>query len=140
MRQPEQLDTFRRVVLFFLLATIFLLQPAADGRADELVSCRYQQAEGRRISLRLDIGSPPPSMLILVQRIPVGITITKATPPVKKYNSRRGVAKWLLKGLQPGTMLFSMELDGEVAADQINGEIRYKNPAGGKMQVMAIRP
>lgn len=79
-------------------------------------------------------------MLILVQRIPVGITITKATPPVKKFNPRHGEARWLLKGLHPGAMLFSMELDGEITADQINGEIRYKNPDGGKMKVMTIRP
>ena len=132
---------FRRTFLVFLLATgFFLLQLSSNGMADELVSCRYQQATGKKISLRLDIGSPPPSMLILIQRVPKGITINKATPPVKKYNPRKGEAKWLLKGLQPGAMLFTMDLDGEVSADQISGEIRYKNPAGGKMKVMTIKP
>ena len=110
------------------------------GLAEELVSCKYQQAEGRRISLRLEIGSPPPMMLIVVQQIPEGVSITKATPPVKKYNPRKGEAKWLLKGLQPGTKLFTIDLDGEVSSDQVSGEIRYKDPAGGKMKVMAIRP
>ena len=124
-----------------LLATLlFFLLSSGAGIADELVSCRHQQAEGETISLQLDIGSPPPSMLILVQRLPKGITVDKAVPPIKKFNPHKGEAKWLLKRPQPGTTLFTINLNGTVTADQISGEIRYKDPNGGKMKVMKIKP
>lgn len=140
MRHQLRQEIFLRGVLCILTVILCWHFSAAIGRADDLVTCQYQQAEGRRISLRLEIGSPVPSMLILVQKIPANRTITKAIPPVKKYNRRKGEAKWLLKDLQQGTKLFTIDLDGEVAANQINGEIRYKNPSGGKMIVMKIRP
>ncbi len=128
------------VLILLLAISFFFGQLRNEAWADELVSCRYQQAEGKRISLRLDIGSPPPTMLILVQRLPKGTTINKATPPIKKYNPNQGEAKWLLKRLKSGSMLFTIDLDHEVTAAQVSGEIRYKNPAGGKMKVIAINP
>ena len=141
MQRSQEQQIPKRIVPVILLATVFFfLQLGANVHADELVSCRYQQAEGKKISLQLDIGTPPPSMLILIQRIPKGVRITKATPPVKKYNPHKREAKWLLKHLQPGETLFTIELDKEVTADQISGEIRYKNPIDGKMEIMAIKP
>ncbi|MDH4320606.1 MAG: hypothetical protein OEV73_03820 [Desulfobulbaceae bacterium] len=124
-----------------LIAFFLLLQgEIVVVQADELVSCRYQQATGRNVSLVLEIGSPPPAMLILVQWLPKGMNITRALPPVKKYDPRTGEAKWLLKQLSSGPMQFSIDLDGELSGELIHGEIRYKNPTTGKMEIMAIRP
>ena len=139
-RQVGYQKKFGRLVLVLLAMLSFFLLPGGVVLAGELVSCRYQQAEGKNVSLTLEIGSPPPAMLILVQWIPKGISIIRATPPVKKYDPRTGEAKWLLKQFSPGPMLFSVDLDGEVSADRIHGEIRYKDPDNGKMQVMAIKP
>lgn len=141
-RHGVQKRRARRAAPGLLLVAIFFLLQAAGGAAlaGEIVSCRYRQAEGKNISLQLEIGSPPPAMLILVQWLPKGMNIAGAMPPVKKYDPRTGEAKWLLKQLSPGPMLFTIDLEGEVSGDQLHGEIRYKNPATGKMEVMAIRP
>ncbi|MDH5298354.1 MAG: hypothetical protein OEV91_04980 [Desulfobulbaceae bacterium] len=105
-----------------------------------MVSCRYLQAEGQNISLRLDIGAPPPSMLILIQRLPRGTAIRAASPSLQKYDQATGEAKWLLKKLQPGSMLFTLELDQPVSAQAVSGEIRYKSQASETTVTMPIRP
>ncbi len=113
---------------------------AGAAEAAEIVSCRYLKSEGTTIELELHIGSPPPTMLILVQRFPQGTEITSAVPPVKKFNPRKDEAKWLLKRLQPGIILFTVELDRPVAARSVSGEIRYMDPVSGKNETMQVMP
>ncbi|MDH3360670.1 MAG: hypothetical protein OEL55_07350 [Desulfobulbaceae bacterium] len=139
MRQNTK-QTFIRFAPVLLVATIFFLLFGANVRADEMVSCKYLQSKGKKISLQLDIGSPPPTMLILIQKLPEGISITKSSPQAKKYNYQKREAKWLMKNLTPGTTLFTMELDKEITADQLSGEIRYKSPDSRRMKVIPINP
>jgi len=123
-------------LLVFVLGISF---PGA-GSAAEPVSCRYLQSEGRTIQLELHIGTPPPAMLILVQRFSQGAVIKAASPPVQKFSSSKDEAKWLLKRLQAGSMVFTMELEQPVAAKAVSGEIRYKDPASGKTETMQVAP
>ena len=140
-RQKEQtIFSPKCIQIIFLIAIFVLLQSRTIACADELISCRYQQSEGRKISLQLNIGTPPPSMLILVQKLPEGVNITSSTPTLNKYNPQRHEAKWLLKHLLPGEVIFTIELDKEIGANMVSGEIRYKNPTDGKMIVMSIKP
>ena len=132
----------RQVVFLvpFLLVALVVCGWATSCQGAELVTCRYLQSEGEKIVLELHIGSPPPAMLILIQRLPEGVTIRSATPPVGKFDAGREEAKWLLKRLQPGTMIFALELNQPVAANAVRGEIRYKDPVSGKSMTMEIKP
>lgn len=137
-KREERLTS--KTILILSVMVLSILGMNMDGRADELISCRYQQAEGKTIVLRLDIGSPAPAMLILVQKIPPGVLIKNAEPPIKKYDHKKGEARWLIKQLQSGTITFTINLDQDIDADKISGEIRYKDPVAGAMKIMAIKP
>jgi len=139
-------NTIHPVSGFFLmrlaLALVFLLAVIMPGNAsaDTLVQCRYLKAEGTNIELRLDIASPPPVSVILAQNLPPGVTITDARPQFNKFNKKQGVVKWLLKDVAPGSLVVHMRLSRPIQADEIRGEIRYMDPAVGKMIKIKVRP
>ncbi len=125
----------------FWLLLLSVLPPEASARTDrELVDCRYLKASGTEIALQISVGSPPPSTLIITQKVPAGSTIAAASPMYNKYNAQRGEAKWLLKGVNPGVFVLSIRLEQPVQSGEIGGEISYKNPASGQMVSMSVRP
>ena len=126
-----------RISCFLLLALLFL---PGSAFSKELVACRYLKSHGQNIQLEIQVHAPPPASLIVIQRIPAGITIEQTSPSLKKYNKQRGVAKWLFKGIKPGTFLVAMKLDKPIGAGAIRGEIRYMDPTTGAMVKMPILP
>jgi len=108
--------------------------------ADDLITCRYLSSKGQNILLELNIGSPAPSMLIFIQKVPAEAAIIKASPKFKKYDKTRGQAKWLLTGVKPGRIKMAMTLSKPIKSSEVSGEIRYKNPASGKMVTMSVIP
>lgn len=123
----------------FLLFLLTMLKPL-PGEAAELVRCRYLKASGTEITLELQIGSPPPASLIVIQNFPSDVEIVSSSPPIKKLSKNQGEAKWLLTGLSPGNVVLVLTLNAPVAPGQITGEIRYKNPISGSMVQLPIRP
>ncbi len=113
---------------------------AASADASELVSCRYLKDRGENIELELQIASPPPATVIVIQKLPPGVDIEKSRPEVKKFNRKRGEAKWLLKGVQAGELVLAMKLDKPVRPDEIAGEIRYMDPRSGNMVKIKVKP
>jgi len=126
-------------VFFLILATLAVLPCPIPARADEAVTCRYLQQEGDEISVELNIKSPAPASVIIMQQLPPGIMIVSASPAPRKSNPAKGEAKWLLKGPQPGSLKISMHLDRPVRAGQVTGEIRYKDPTTDGMITMPIQ-
>lgn len=126
-----------RISLLLFLSMLFL-QGVAFSK--ELVSCRYLKSEGQDIQLKIDVHTPPPASLILTQRLPSGITIEHASPAAKKYSRQRGEAKWLFKGVKPGTFIVALKLNKPIGAGVISGEIRYMDPVSGAMIHMPVRP
>ncbi len=108
--------------------------------AGELVDGKYVQASGQEISLELTIKTPPPSSIILTQKLPKGIAIMSSSPQLKKSNPKQGEAKWLLKHPKPGTLTVNMTLDKPIKAGRVSGTIRYKDPRKGRMVNMQVRP
>lgn len=122
------------------LATLALLLWPALAWADDLVRCRYLAAAGQEISLQLEIGSPAPASVIVIQHLPVGLAIEAATPPLQKFTPNQGEAKWLLKKPQPGVLAVVMRLARPAQAGEVSAEVRYLSPATGAMVVIPVRP
>ena len=108
--------------------------------ADDLITCRYLSSRGQNILLELNVGSPAPSMIIFIQKVPAETDIIKSSPKFKKYDKTRGQAKWLLTGVKPGRIKMAMTLSKPIKSGQLSGEIRYKNPLTGKMVTMSVMP
>ncbi|MCD6389827.1 MAG: hypothetical protein J7L69_10490 [Desulfobulbaceae bacterium] len=125
----------KRLILLSLIAFVWLPVSAV---AEGLISCKYLKGSGSKIELQLDISSPPPPTIIILQYLPAGVEILKSRPKMKKYNKERGQARWLLKDVRPGSMTVMMELNKAVDKGTIKGELRYRNPESGSMETMEI--
>jgi hypothetical protein len=66
------------------------------------------------------------------------VRVVGAAPPLKMADHGTGQVKWLLSAPAPGRHLLVLKLDRAVTAGQANGEIRYREPATGKMVTRAI--
>ncbi len=130
--------TLGRIVLSLLLLGIFFLPASAFSK--DAVECRYVQSQGQNIQLEVKVQSPPPASLIVIQQVPAGINIEDASPAIKKYDKQSGEAKWLFKGIKPGTFVIEMTLDKPIGAGVIKGEVRYMDPVIGAMITMPITP
>ena len=108
--------------------------------ADDLITCRYLSSRGQNILLELTVGSPAPTMIIFIQKVPAEVDIINASPKFKKRDKIRGQAKWLLTGVKPGLIKLVMTGSKPIKSSEVSGEIRYKNPATGKMVTMSVMP
>ncbi|MFO7606101.1 MAG: hypothetical protein R6W72_07370 [Desulfurivibrionaceae bacterium] len=124
---------FYRLLLAFLLTGV-LLGPSPAG-AEELVSGRYLQGAGERIEIELEIGSPPPSLVIVIQNLPQGVKMIDSKPKLKTYDPAGGVAKWLLNKPNPGKMTISFALGRPLAKGEVEGELRFRDDAGRMVSV-----
>lgn len=127
------------IYLFCLLVFLGGILPNIS-KASGLVDCKYIKSQGKEIKITVDIASPPPATVIIIQNLPTGVSISQSSPPVKKFNSKKGEAKWLLKGVKPGTMIMAMRLNQPVKSNEISGEVRYMDPTTGAMIKMPFRP
>lgn len=128
---------FYRLLLLSLLA-VFLLCPLAPATAADLVSGHYLKGVGTEITIELVIGSPAPPLVIVTQLLPKGTGVLKATPELKKYDSNKGVAKWLLNKVTPGKMTVSIQLDRALGQGELSGEIMSRDQTG-KMVSIALK-
>ena len=124
---------FCRFGLVFLIAGV-LLCPLAAGAGD-LVSGRYLKGEGQEIQIELEISSPAPPLVIVIQHLPKGVKVVAAEPELQKYNPNKGVAKWLLRKVASGKTVVSMRLDQSIEKGEINGEIRCRDAAGKMVSI-----
>ncbi|MHB8808906.1 MAG: hypothetical protein ACYC9M_02685 [Desulfobulbaceae bacterium] len=123
--------------LVFLFPLLVLLLPGASC-AGAGVSAVYTQAQGTLLAVEIRVGAPPPSSLILIQNLPLGVTILSAQPPANNVNPGKGEAKWLLRDITSGQVTIRMTLDRPVNAGDISAEIRFKSAQGGGMQTLPV--
>lgn len=141
LKKKIKKNVYIAIVPAFLVAGwLFLWGGMHVAHADELITCRYLSSKGQNILLELDVGSPAPAMIILIQKVPAATAITKASPQFKKYDATRGEAKWLFSGVKPGRIKMAMTLSKPIKSNEVTGEIRYKSPASGQMVIMAVAP
>ncbi len=130
----------RRLPGVAFLCLLWCVVMSGRALAEDLVSCRYLQSAGSEIVLEVEVLAPPPPTLIVVQHLPPGTPIGKASPRYKRYDRASGEAKWLLKGIRAGRLIMSLQLEQPLAAGAISGEIRYKDPRTGGMVTMRMSP
>lgn len=129
-----------RSIYLFCLCGLFGISSPTFSHASQLVECRYLKVQGQEIQVEVNISSPPPATVIIIQNLPADVSITHSSPPVKKFNRKQGEAKWLLKGIKPGTTKIAMHLDRPISPPEISGEIRYKDPVTGGMIKIPFKP
>ncbi len=124
-----------------LLALLVLLSLPTNLRAGEgLVSGQYLSSGGQDIQLRITVASPAPTTLIVIQNLPAGTVIESASPAFNQYDTGKGEGKWLLTHITPGSYTLSLHLPLSLPSGGISGEIRYKDPASGRLTNLPIRP
>jgi hypothetical protein len=124
-------------LLTMVLLTGLLLCPLTAA-AEELVSGHYLTGVGKEIKIELEIGSPAPPLVIVIQNLPPGTGVISSRPRLKKYDPKKGEAKWLLNKVKPGKTTVSLQLDRAVGAGELSGEIRSRM-GGGKMVSSALK-
>jgi len=108
------------------------------GLASPLVTATYQHADGSELSVKIEVGSPPPASLILIQKLPPGTNILHSQPPAQKINPAKGEAKWLFRKLKPGTLTVSFSLDRQVKTAEVSGQIRFKSSGSEEMESLPV--
>jgi hypothetical protein len=122
------------------VAFVMWALPTVTACGGETVSGSYTSSAGREILLQIEVGTPAPATVIIIQGLPPGTEIEESTPELNMYNQERGEAKWLLKGMAPGRHSLSLRLKEPVASGAITGEIRFRDPATGEMVKIRINP
>jgi hypothetical protein len=125
-----------------VISVVFVMWalPTVTAYGGETVSGRYTSSAGREILLQIDVGTPAPATVIIIQSLPPGTEIEQSTPELNMYKLERGEAKWLLKDMAPGRHSLSLRLKGPVSSGAVRGEIRFRNPATGEMVKTGVRP
>lgn len=126
---------FKRILMLTGLLAVLSMPLTAAG--EELVSGRYLGGGGKEILVELVIGAPPPSSVILIQKLPKGTEVISSSPELKMYDPAKGEAKWLLSKVGAGKMTIAMTLDRPLAKGEVSGEIRCRN-RDGKMVSVAL--
>jgi hypothetical protein len=125
-----------------IAATAFLLfvfSLAPSGQAAEIIQGQYISKTATSFVLKIQVGRPAPANLIVIQRLPPGTAISNASPPPNKYNKKKGVVRWLLRNVRPGTLQVSLNLKNRVNPGQVRAEIRCKNPVSRKLVTTQVQ-
>lgn len=114
--------------LCILLPLILLCWPwQAQGEQTE-IEARYSQARGKQISWQVQVPSPAPAAIIVLQIIPAGTSIITSKPVYNNFDQTTGMVKWLLTSVQPGEIHMTMELDRPIRKKgEIQGKIIFQD-------------
>ncbi|MEA2115320.1 MAG: hypothetical protein U9P36_08030 [Thermodesulfobacteriota bacterium] len=122
-----------------LAALLVYMSFFVQAHAVEIVSGRYLSISATEITLEVKVGSPAPASIIIIQHLPQGTTPTAADPPYKKFNTKKGEVRWLLRKVPPGTLSLQLKLSAPVNPEQISAEIRCMDPATGKLVTTQVK-
>lgn len=120
----------------FLVLSMFMAPSMIEAASS--ITARYSQSSGSQLMVEINIGTPPPASVILIQRFPSGTRMLNSKPKASNYNANKSRAKWLLRNLSPGKSTVRVTLDREVQADEVSAEIRFKPQDGDKMATIQV--
>jgi len=114
--------------IFFFLIFFFLICVSPAAATGREITARYSQPRGTKITWSINIPTPPPEAVIVIQQIPPGTDIVSSTPAYSSYNKKTGTAKWLLSGVRPGTFVMKMKLSAPIRKKgEIHGKIIFQD-------------
>lgn len=125
--------------LFWAAIALLLFLPATL-LAKDVVDGGYMTINGREIHLRLQIGVPPPTTLIVTQQLPPDTGIRTSSPLLKNYNAGLGLVKWLISDVKPGPLDIQLTLASAVQKKAVSCIVRYRHPVNGIMTTLEITP
>lgn len=134
-RKTRYIITSEIVLAALLVCMSFSVQAHAVG----IISGRYLSKTATEVTLEIKVGSPAPASLIITQYLPPGTTPAAAKPPYKKYNTKKGEVRWLLRKVHPGTLTVQLKLSAPVKPDQVKAEIRCMDPTTGKLVTTQVK-
>ena len=133
MNKTTLLSFFR--ILLFLGAILVNLHPQPTEATE--INAHYTSAQGTTVTLQLDITSPPPKTIIVIQNIPPESEIIRSTPPHKSY--KHGEIKWLIKKPAAGNLSIQLHLKNPVQPGSVSAMIRYLDAKNGTFQTEMVK-
>ena len=116
--------------LGLLLGASIVLCCVATVLAGTSISARYLQPRGAHIEWTIDIPSPPPAAVIVTQYILPGSDILESSHPLSSYDKGKGIAKWLLTSIAPGSLKMEMSISEPITKKgEIHGEVMFQDEA-----------
>lgn len=95
---------------------------------EQKITARFNQPRGTAISWSIEIPDPPPSAVIVMQKIPPGTEVLAATPAYDSFDKSNGTIKWLLHRVVPGKFMMSMKLSAPIRKKgEIHGNIIFQD-------------
>lgn len=122
------------------VALVCFLASVKTTWAGGQVRGEYIPSSPKIIQLRISIGTPSPSHIIVTQRIPAGVKVVSSQPKAQKIDSGSGEVKWLLKKPQAGSQILTLELAEPVQASMVSATFRYRNPVTSQFVESAVSP
>ena len=129
----------RKSSLIMFAVLLLCLSASVPAQAVGLISGRYLSKTAKELTLEINIGSPTPASLIIIQHLPSGTAPASANPPFKKYNPKKGEVRWLLSNVQAGTITVKLKLTAPVKPGQLRAEIRCMDPVTGKLITTQVK-
>lgn len=123
--------------MLFVCAGLFAVKTAF---ARDLVSGRYISSAGKNIILDLNVKGPATSNLIVHQFLSAPVDIINSSPPLMKFDKKKGKAQWLIKKVQPGQVRITMELSEPIQPGMVRAEVRCRDQETGQMMDISINP
>lgn len=120
-----------------LLAIAMVMIVPAVGWGGEPVLAKYHRVSGDTVHLRIDVGNPSPSSLILEQYLPRGTRLVSSSPPARQTGDGR-VVKWLFKNISTGAIDVRIQVAPASSARNVTGVVRYRMPEGGGMREIRV--
>ena len=121
----------------FMVALVLTLSIPPTTYGSEPVAARYNRVAGDTVNLRIEVGKPSPSSLILEQYLPRGTKMVSCSPPARQTGDGR-VVKWLFKSVSPGAIDVQMQVSPAASARNVSGVVRYRMPGGGGMREIRV--
>ncbi len=122
----------------FLLLFFSLVISPIDAQA-EPIRARYLQNNSKGSVLELTIGSPPPSSVIVKQRLPEKAGIKSVNPGYSKFSKGKSEATWLFKRPSPGVRRIVVNYAVPVKGGGATAVVRCKSPNDGSFMTINVQ-
>jgi hypothetical protein len=135
MKYTSVITFFR--ISFFLGAMLISLYPLPIAATE--IKAHYTSPHGKEIILTLIVGNPPPSTLIVVQKVPPGTEIVRSVPVYKSYRAKDGEIKWLIKKPAIGNLSIQLHLKSPLRAGSVSAMVRYLDANNGTFKTEVVK-